>query len=288
MMDDDIVLLKNYIDSLTHDGKSIFGHDCRHYPPLFSENIGRGAYVRRFHGKDDDKKGWYADGLNLPDDYIIVNEELLSPCPTDKDDRVIDIGRHRVAIPLSWYFRTVLMAPRDQWTFINEKGFPIPDGIERHWDLGKALYTAVNLSIEDILLRLFHDVKIEDFLEINQKYASYSKKKDAIEQKKQFCLINIGRLRKEKPKEWDAYYDRLYMIYTESDQYGIVPFDVFCTELFKYVKGSLEAFWKIWDKGSIAWKIAQETRKLVSLNLKLRNARKNLSTSEWKCKSGNT
>ena len=281
-MDDDIVLLKDYIDSLAHDGRSIFGHDCRHYPPLFSEDIGRGAYVNRFHGGIENKAGCYADGFHLPDDYIIVNEELLSPYPTDEDDRVMDIGHHRVAIPLSWYFKTVQMTPSDQWTFIKEKGFPLPDGIEREGPLGKALYKAFYLCIEDDFLRFFNDVKVEDYLEVNKKYAAYSKKKDAIEQKKRFCLIDIGRLRKGKPKEWDAYYDRLYMLYAESDQYGIVPFDVFCTELFKYVKGSLEAFWKIWDKGSIAWRIAYQTKKIVSLNLKLKDARKKISILGWR------
>ena len=281
-MDDDIVLLKDYIGSLALDRKSIFGHDYRHYPPLFSEDIGRGAYVRRFHEGNENKTGCYADELHLPDGYIVVNEELLPQDLSDEEDTVIDIGHHKVAIPLRCYFKITGMKPLDQWNFIKEKEFLLPDGMVCDGSLGKALYTAFDLCVENDFLQFFHGLKVEDYLVVNKKYASYSNKKDAIEQKKRFCLIDIERLRKGKPKEWDAFYDRLYMLYAESDQYGIVPFDVFCTELFKYVKGSLEAFWKIWDKGSIAWRIAQQTRKLVSLNLKLMDARKKISILGWR------
>ena len=279
-MDDNTALLKDYIDSLTHDGKTILGHECRHYSPLFAEDIGRGAYVSRFHGGNENKTGCYAEKLHLPDGYIIVYEELLPQDMLDEDGTMIDIGYHRVAIPLRCYFKITGMAPHNQWTFIKEK-YPLPNGIGREYPLGKALYTAFKLRVEDDFLKLFYGLKVEDYLVVNKKYASYSKRKDAIEQKKRFCLIDIERLRRGRPKEWDIYYERLYLIYAESEQYGIVPFDVFCTDLFKYVKGSLEAFWKIWDKGSIAWRIAQQTRKLVSLNLKLKDARKKISILGW-------
>ena len=266
-MNDNTALLKDYIDSLTHDGKAIFGHDCRHYSPLFAEDIGRGAYASRFRGGNEIKMGSYADKLHLPYGYIIVNEELLPHDMTDEDGTMIEIGHHRMAIPLRCYFKIMGMAPHEQWI---------------------ALYTAFKLCKEDDFLKLFYDVKAEDYLEVNKKYAPYSIYKDVIEQKKQSCLGNIDRLRKGKPKEWDAFYDRLYMIYVESDQYGTVSFDEFCTELFKYVKGALEAFWKIWDKGSVAWRISQQTRKIVSLNLKLKNARKKISILGYRNNSNNT
>lgn len=287
-MDDNTTLLKDYIDSLTHDGKAIFGHDCRHYSPLFAEDIGRGAYASRFRGGNENKMGSYADKLHLPDGYIIVSEELLPQDISDEDGTMIEIGHHRMAIPLRYYFKIMGMAPHEQWIFIRKIEFPLPDGIKHDASLGKALYTAFKLCKEDDFLKLFYDVKAEDYLEVNKKYAPYSIYKDVIEQKKQSCLGKIERLRKGKPKEWDAFYDRLYMIYVESDQYGTVSFDEFCTELFKYVKGALEAFWKIWDKGSVAWRISQQTRKIVSLNLKLKNARKKISILGYRNNSNNT
>ncbi len=287
-MDDNTALLKDYIDSLTHDGKAIFGHDCRHYSPLFAEDIGRGAYASRFRGGNENKMGSYADKLHLPDGYIIVNEELLPQDMSDEDYSVIDIGHHRVAIPLRCYFKIKGMAPHEQWIFIREIKFPLPDGIKHDDSFGKALYTAFKLCKEDDFLKLFYDVKAEDYLEVNKKYAPYSIYKEVIEQKKQYCLGKIERLRKGKPKEWDAFYDRLYMIYVESDQYGTVSFDEFCTELFQYVEGALEAFWKIWDKGSVAWRISQQTRKIVSLNMKLKNARKKISILGCRNNSNNT
>ena len=153
-MNDNTALLKDYIDSLTHDGKAIFGHDCRHYSPLFAEDIGRGAYASRFRGGNEIKMGSYADKLHLPYGYIIVNEELLPHDMTDEDGTMIEIGHHRMAIPLRCYFKIMGMAPHEQWIFIREIKFPLPDGIKHDDSFGKALYTAFKLCKEDDFLKL--------------------------------------------------------------------------------------------------------------------------------------
>ena len=206
-MDSTSIYYKNMVDAMTYDGNMLFGHDRRNYIPLPEiphEHWGQWS--------DNVSKRLYADEINVPNDYMIVDTNLFGPI-INEGTKVIKINSQQVAIPMKEFFRLKDMDLYQQWEIIRYNCI-LPKGVFSGGSLERALQNAYDHDVEGQLKGMFYDMKRDDPAEFARRKELLPNQIRRAYDEMEACYDKINKLRFEINGGWSDLLEELYYDYT--------------------------------------------------------------------------
>lgn len=206
-MDSTSIYYKNMVDAMTYDGNMLFGHDRRNYIPLPEiphEHWGQWS--------DNVTKRLYADEINVPNDYMIVDANMFGPI-INEGTKVIRINSQQVAIPMKEFFRLKDMDLYQQWEIIRYNCI-LPKGVFSGGSLERALQNAYDHNVEDQLKGMFYDMKRDEPAEFERRKELLPNQIRKAYDEMEACYDKINKLRFEINGGWSDLLEELYYDYT--------------------------------------------------------------------------